>query len=291
MRPLSSAACLELWERGQRLHSLDRALFALSFGLPDTHPESLADWPLGRRNQALLELHASCFGPALEAWTSCEDCGEKLELTLDAMDLLGEGRRYVSPATEAPAVGAAATGPSPTGDPLTVVVGGRAFRLPSSRDLAHLAAVGDPRSAALGSADSGLADPGSLALHLTERCAVDAQPVLPENLPEIEQALAAADPLAEIRIALLCPTCSLEWEEPLDVTSFLWAEIESSARLLLRDIHTLAFAYGWSESDILALSEARRRLYLDMIEAMNDGQPRLEALPSRVPQRSQEAFF
>jgi len=275
MRPLSSAACLELWERGRSLHPIDQALLALSFALPEVAPESLADWPLGRRNQALLELHSGCFGPALEAWTACGQCGEKLELTLDAMDLLGEHGREVWSCTAAP---------------VTVMVGSRAFRLPSSRDLACLAAQGDSGWAVPDSAELGSEIPSSAALRLAERCAVDAQPVLPDHLPGIEQALAAADPLAEIRLALACPTCSLEWEEPLEVTSFLWAEIESSARMLLRDIHTLALAYGWSESGILALSEARRRLYLDMIEAMNQGQPRLETLPSRVPHRSQEAF-
>jgi hypothetical protein len=32
-------------------------------------------------------------------------------------------------------------------------------------------------------------------------------------------------------------------------------------------VHTLASAYGWSESEILALSDARRRLYMEMVNA------------------------
>jgi hypothetical protein len=30
-------------------------------------------------------------------------------------------------------------------------------------------------------------------------------------------------------------------------------------------VHVIASAYGWSERDILAMSAARRRLYLDVI--------------------------
>jgi hypothetical protein len=33
------------------------------------------------------------------------------------------------------------------------------------------------------------------------------------------------------------------------------------------DVHALASAYGWSEREILALSDTRRRLYLEMVSA------------------------
>jgi hypothetical protein len=265
MRPFSQAGCLELWERGRQLHPLDRALLALSFGLPDAHPESFADWPLGRRNQALLDLYSCCFGPRLEAWTACAHCGEKMELDLDTMDLI---------ALLAGDLTTLAFEPAPP-----VIVQDHAFRLPSSRDLASIAQENDPSTA---------------TLRLLDRCQVN-EPLSPEQLfalkDEIEEALSSADPLAEMRLALACPTCAREWEEPLDVTKFLWAEIEAGARLLLRDIHTLASAYGWSESEILSLSEARRRLYLEMIEAMNERHTSLGALPSRSPQTAAEAFF
>jgi hypothetical protein len=53
----------------------------------------------------------------------------------------------------------------------------------------------------------------------------------------------------------------------LDLPAFLWTEIEAQVRRLLLDIHTLAVAYGWSEREILSLSDARRRLYLEMVQA------------------------
>ena len=49
----------------------------------------LADWPLGRRNQALAELRCSCFGPRLEGWTACPRCAEKLEFQMDARTSCG----------------------------------------------------------------------------------------------------------------------------------------------------------------------------------------------------------
>ena len=47
--------------------------------------------------------------------------------------------------------------------------------------------------------------------------------------------------------------------------AFLWDEVDVRARRLLDEVHALAGAYGWSEQRILALSEARRRAYLDRV--------------------------
>lgn len=40
---------------------------------------------------------------------------------------------------------------------------------------------------------------------------------------------------------------------------------------MLRDVHTLARAYHWSERDILALPLPRRLAYLALLEAEGDG--------------------
>jgi hypothetical protein len=88
-----------------------------------------------------------------------------------------------------------------------------------------------------------------------------------EDLDQIGQSLARADPLAETRLALRCPVCESQWEENLDIVSFLWREIEARARRLLFEIHTLASAYGWAEADILSLSEHRRALYFEMAQS------------------------
>ena len=47
MRPLNSADVLWLWETGQRLHPLDKALLALQTAFPDIQEEyrRLAAWP------------------------------------------------------------------------------------------------------------------------------------------------------------------------------------------------------------------------------------------------------
>ena len=245
MEALSNADCLRLWEHGFRLHPLDRGLLALDAALPQTSHELLADWPLGSRNSALAELHRICFGPNLHGRLSCPRCSEDLEFGINVQELLKKGTyRESQPSSHGGEAGRASA---------PIVVDGRSFRLPTVRDLAVAAREGDAPSA---------------AARLAESCRIDgAEPAdwSDEDVERIGAAMAAADPMAEIRLTFNCAKCSLEWEESLDIVVFLWLEIEARAKRLLIEVHTLASAYGWTEREILSLSEPRRRLYLDMV--------------------------
>jgi hypothetical protein len=84
-------------------------------------------------------------------------------------------------------------------------------------------------------------------------------------LEAITAAMAEADPQAEVELSLRCLMCGNQWLAPFDVVSFLWREIDAWATHILREVHQLASAYGWSERDILALSPLRRRHYLELI--------------------------
>jgi hypothetical protein len=235
MKVLTPHEVLELWECGSRLYPLDQALLALRITLPDVDAETIADWPLGGRNRALLELHAACFGSRLQAWVECANCTEKLEFDVDARDLLG---------------GPAAAAPPDT----SIRTNGHTFRLPSSRDLARAAQESD--------ANQG-------AIRVLHACCLDGAPGAwtERDVATIGEVLAAADPAAELRLTLTCPMCDGTQEEALDPVTFVWAELRALAKRLLHDIHTLASAYGWSEPEILRLSDFRRSQYVEMARA------------------------
>jgi hypothetical protein len=235
MRALENSDFLTLWERGAGLHPIDQGLLALSAAFPETPYETLADWPLGRRNTALARLRLVCFGPRLEAWLTCKRCDEKLEFQMDGTALATEhlGREY------------------PPIDP--IVVRGHSFRLPTSRDLARVAAETDARSA---------------AIELVESCRLEEREPRDwsrEDLEEVGEQMALADPMAETRLTLICPSCGTECDEALDIAAFLWTEIEGRAKRLLLEIDALARAYGWTEGEILSLSDRRRAHYLEMV--------------------------
>jgi hypothetical protein len=72
---------------------------------------------------------------------------------------------------------------------------------------------------------------------------------------------------AEFTCAAACPQCGAVEMADLDIGRFLWFEVRNAAQCLLREIHELAYAYGWSESAILAMSSQRRQNYLAMVRA------------------------
>ncbi len=234
MRALSSSDMLQLWERGYGLHPLDQGLIALAAGSPGTSLDAWADLPLGQRNRALAGLHSMCFGSQLGGWVPCPSCGEKLEFELDSAMLLA--------------------GASVSSE--TVTIEGQSFRLPTSRDLALAAREIDLPNAALILAKRCSLDPDASSSSWSEAL-----------IEELGEKMALADPLAEPRLSFACALCGHAWDELLDLTGFFWTEMEVQVRRLLREVHALARAYGWSESEILTLSQARRAMYLDMVRS------------------------
>jgi hypothetical protein len=233
MKPLNDRDLLQLCEQGSSMHPLDRGLLALSAALPDVSLGTLADWPLGRLNAALIVLRCACFGPRLQAWIACVRCAEKLEFELDGRALAqrAEDADYSKP----------------------VAVNGQTFRLPTTRDVACVVQESDPERA---------------ALRLAEACLVardDSSASAATDLEEVGRQMSLADPMAEILVNLPCPACGHENNPHLDIGSFLWTEMEARAKRLLLEVHLLASAYGWTEQAILSLSGQRRAAYLEMV--------------------------
>lgn len=232
MRTLTSSIVLDLWERGSALHPLDRGLLFLAALFPELPDHAFADWPLGRRNRVLADCHRALFGPRLEGSAACLECGENLEFQMDAR-VLTCGEQLSGECIEAR---------------------GQHFRLPTTRDLVQ---VTEERNAAAG------------ARRLLDICRVDAsgnESWSQEDIEEVGERMAEADPLAETQLAFRCPTCGHEWSESFDIVQFFWAEMDAAAKRLLYEVHTLAAAYGWSEAEILALSDRRRSCYLGMVQ-------------------------
>jgi hypothetical protein len=227
MRALSATELLKVWESGRSQVPLQRALTMLAAACPEASPDSLASLTIGQRDQRLLELREVMFGSEVTGVTDCPECGENIELNFKCSD--------IHPTAE----------PEPPTE-LTVQSNGREvrFRLPTSADL--LVA----RSAE----------------ELLERCLLSAGDSRTEDLvPAVSEKMLSTDPMAEIQLALNCSSCQHNWEAHFDIVTFLWREISAAARRLLREVHTLASAYGWTEPEILALSPARRRVYLEMV--------------------------
>ena len=243
MRPLSAPEICRIWELGQGQHPIDRALTLLTLACPGVGWDELAEFSIGERDARLLTLHEQNFGPALDGSADCPRCAEPLEFTISTAVI-----RVADPDV-------------PVEEEHTLEEGGfeLRFRLPNSRDLAAVAVCEDVDAA---------------RRRLVERCVLEAshdgEAVPPSELtPKILTALAArmaeCDPQAEVLLNLRCPTCDHRWQVLFDIGAFLWTELAAWVHRLLREVHSLAQAYGWREADILAMSAARRRFYIELV--------------------------
>ncbi len=239
---MTPAALLAAWEQGATQPPLRRALTLLAAARPERSPDDLARASVGERDAMLLRLREELFGDALEATAECPKCGEPLELAFGTDDV------RVPP-------------PAPGHDLRLEAFGYEVrFRPPNSADLLALAG----------------SEPERAREALLLRCVVAASraggPAAPDELPEdvlaaVSNRMAEADPQADVSVALTCPSCSHAWSMLFDILSYLWSEVDDWAERLLLEVHQLASAYGWSESDILALGARRRRIYLELVGA------------------------
>ncbi len=244
MRALTDAELLSVWERGLGQPAVHQALHLLAAAAPETPPNDWGALSIGHRDASLLALRERTFGSRIVSLVTCPACCEQAEVTFEVAQVLA-----------APSPVQSAT--------LAFDVSGChvQFRLPNSLDVAAIenaVSIDAARTA------------------LLARCLVSAERggelVAAEQFPaelagEVAARMSAADPQADVRLDCTCPTCGHAWQATFDIVSFFWTEICAWAARTLREIHLLASAYGWRETDILALGPTRRRLYLELVGA------------------------
>ncbi len=244
MQPLSNEVLLHIWEVGQRQHPVDQALTILAATHPDVPWEELARLSIGQRDDRLLVIYAQTFDAQLVGAVDCPQCQESLGFAVPIADM--------RPADREERIGHTY--------PLEAHGYRVRFRLPNSFDLAVIA-----RQA-----------PDSVTARnlLLQCCVLEAtyqeEPIAVSALPapmtdDLAAHMATLDPQADITIYVGCPACEHSMSVVLDVVTFLWGRITAQARRVLRDVHTLAQAYSWRETDILAMSPVRRQFYLDRL--------------------------
>jgi uncharacterized protein (UPF0212 family) len=226
----SDQELLSTWAAGSATGRVRRPLALLEHAL-GTDAAALGQWPLGRRDAALIDVLIDAFGGAVEATADCAACGEEMEVAFAAGAIRAE---YAS------------------GEPVDAGEG-LVVRALTTDDVAEAVRAGRDESA--------------VARVLAARCAgVDGQ-VDEAALDAIGAALEGLDPQADVRIAIACPDCGHEGEAGFDVAAYVWRLVEARARELIAEVDALARAYGWREADVLALPRERRELYLEMVGA------------------------
>ncbi len=233
LSPFSAAELMDICDVASGELSLTRRMLLLLSASCREPLDVVASLSIGARDRLLLTLREWIFGPRLTLLSACPACGDSIESTLRVAEIRTPER-------------------SLSAEDLTFVSGDLriAFRLPDSADLESIEGA------------NSVSEASELLL---QRCVPAHRELTPQVTNEVSVYMGEVDPQADVRLAFECPACSHAWNAPFDIASFLWTEIQAWAHRMLRDVHSLATAYGWSEHDILHLSATRRQAYLGMV--------------------------
>ena len=254
-RFLSDAAILQLWDVAETLAPAQRSLEILRCSLSDEDFSRICQAPLGHANRVLLRIRQHRFGSRFHVIDRCRHCAETIEFTI-ATEAMLEGLR-----------------PPPPEDRRTLRFQDWTLHLHPLCPLDWIEPMPDSSPEEHGR---------RLMARTLLACDLNQTPAAPSDLPEPAwEAIARFqhewDPAAEMLFQLRCPACQNSWESSLDPGAYLWLELAGQARILQTQVHTLASAYGWGESEILALSAKRRAAYV--VRIINGTSPALTTLP------------
>jgi hypothetical protein len=194
---------------------------------------------VGDRDYLILQLRRITLGEEFHAVFACPACGTKMDVNFETKDV---------PVTFRPQAAADHLIPL---DSATNIERKVRFRLPCGADQEAVLGHNSRRAAEL----------------LLDRCILDSGGI-PLSLDEREAVADAMDRLApqvDLELDLACPQCAKQFLAPFDTTAFFLSEMKTNGGQLLREIHSLAFYYHWSEAEIVSLRRDRRRAYLGLL--------------------------
>jgi len=190
---------------------------------------------VGDRDFLMIQLRRLTLGDQIAAVYTCPACASKMDVSIDLSDVPSE----ISPQSQSIYELQLARD--------RVV----RFRLPNGADQESVAAI--PADEAVDA--------------LLHRCVFQSGdvPLNDDDRQRIANEMERIAPKVEIELDLICPECNHEFLVEFDVAAFFFAEVASSQKTLLREVHHLAFHYGWSEAAILEMDRGRRRAYLSLL--------------------------
>lgn len=245
MRSIYASDLLDIWELGENKNLIERGLLLLSACWPEKRPEDLARLPIGERDAKLLCLREQLFGPNLSGLATCPHCSQCIEMSFRINEI------RASPATSA-ADGARTILLRKDGYEVDL-------RLPNSQDMMVISGMDHPRAT-----QSLIESCIARATHEGMELSAEA---LPESVLEaVAHKMVEEDRQAHVDLDLTCPECGHRWQVPFDILSFLWTEFDAWAYRTIQDVHSLASAYGWSEAEILNMSNRKREAYLELVD-------------------------
>lgn len=224
----------ELAAEGGALLLLDRCLVGRDAA--SVEPGTARSLPVSDRDRLLAALYRMLFGDHIEADTACTRCGEAFSLRFTLTSLV-DAQRARHPD--------GVSGPDAAG---CFHLDGVVFRLPSTADLDTVLTTA----------------PGERSGALLRAVVVAGAATGREEA--IEAAMEALGPTLDVELDSVCPHCASHQRPRFAIAAFLERRLTGERRFLVREMHRIARAYGWSYETILGIPRNDRQAFVRLIE-------------------------
>ncbi len=218
--------------RGEAIEVALTLIDALSQGAIDTRQLVVTDF-----EWLLMQMRAERFGRKVALGFACPHCAARAEIEFCVDDCL-------EAATPQRVAGVEDDAAQPGWRRLGVI----RFRLPTAGDQVAVLRAAHPRE------------------KLAELCLDEAARKAPYRA-RAERAMAAMAPLVSRSLPGACPACKADVLVAFHVAGVVVSEWRRAAATAHDEIDLIARAYHWSEAEILALPQRRRRAYAERIRS------------------------
>lgn len=234
---MQTNSILDVWDHCVGKNQTIKGASLASLAFHDAHTSNIENWSIEKRDVALFHVRKSLFGNHFNNITNCPHCNQRVEWELDFQQLGIPSLESVPDNVEIP---------------INTPDYHLRVRLPLSNDLF-----------------------GKDEFEIIKNCILNFKEyqgeAIDKTIPKIiiNQINYEFDKVCKasnITYLLSCAECSHEWQVFFDIVSYLWQEIDQWAKTFLDQIYMLAKAFGWSERDIINMSENRRHHYLNLIK-------------------------
>jgi hypothetical protein len=206
---------------------------------------------LSARDELLAAVYESCFGSRVECRMHCAGCEEVIALEITLADVRAEVARMVASRE------AVTARPTAVDETSFVTASGVTFRLPTVEDQLALSA-----GTAAAAADA-----------LLSRCVAGAAQDAPFDAAtreQIDAAMEIAGPLLDVEVELRCASCHTCHPTRLEIGEHLARTVAREQEVLMREVHLLASAYGWSLDAILDLPRSHRHRLVALVQGASN---------------------
>lgn len=226
---------LDIWDTCISKDQLFKGATLATLAFPQSEFSTIMEWSIDKRDTVLFHIRRALFGNQFTNIAHCPQCSQKLEWEFSYQQLQIPSILDIKDNVEIPL--------NITGTKMLV-------RLPTSIDVK------------LNNENEILNN--CILNHSDLKDKINANK-LPDFNTKINDAFAANCHASNISYQLQCVDCSHNWQGIFDILSYLWKEIDQWAKGFLQQISLLAKNYGWSELEIINMSQNRRNHYLQLI--------------------------